>query len=507
MGSRSSGDYARILSGTAANVAGIGCAAVAILVVQVLMTRTLGREEFGVVTVLTQAAFVVSFATRSGMDMAVLRTVAIHVGENEIGPVRSLVARATAIAGAVSAFVAVLVALAAEPISSLVGGGAATHRAVLAAAVGLPFLATANVWLAATRGLKLMRYTLYVFWAGQNAVWILLTLLLWLVEASAATSVLAYSLSWAWAAGAAWWSWRREAARWPTARPARGWLEDLLRYSGPRAPAAFLAQMLFWIDLFVLTQFAGGADVGVYSAALRAGQVVMLFLTSVNMMFAPFVADLYNRGEREHLDRLYKTLTRWILAGTLPVFLLIALAPEAVMRIFGRGFAVGTTALLILTAGQLANIATGSAGFILVMVGRTGWDLVVYACSVALDIALALWLCPRYGIEGAAVANAVTLVASNCARLLAVRRFVAIQPYDHTYARLAGPALLCGLAMWGADALAGDAGYLPDLVGMGVVGGAVYAAAYLAIGLSPQERRGAAALWARARDRSARSMG
>lgn len=507
MGSRRAGDYVQILSGTAANVAGIACAAVAMLIVQVLMTRTLGREEFGLVTVLTQAAFVVSFATRSGMDMAVLRTVAIHAGADDLGRVRTLVARAAAIAGVVSAVVAVLVAFAAGPIASAVGGDESASRdAVRAAALGLPFLAVANVWLAATRGLKIMRYTLYVFWAGQNAVWILLTLLLWMVEASATTSVLAYSLSWVWAAGAAWWFWRREARGWPTASPAPGWLEALLRYSGPRAPAALLAQMLFWVDLFVLTQFARRADVGVYSAALRAGQIMMLFLTSVNMMFGPFVADLYSRGEREHLERLYKTLTRWILAGTLPLFLLIAIAPDAVMRVFGPEFAAGTTALLILTAGQLANIATGSAGFILVMVGRTGWDLLIYVGSVALDVALAWWLCPRYGIEGAAIANAVTLVLSNCARLLAVRRFVAIQPYDATYARLAGPALLCGGAMWAVHALV-PGGYLAELVVVGAVGGAVYAAAYLAIGLSPQERRGAAALYARVRDRSARSMG
>ena len=61
--------------------------------------------------------------------------------------------------------------------------------------------------------------------------------------------------------------------------PEPGWLDTLLRYAGPRAPAALFAQLLFWTDLFVLTRFAPPADVGVYSAALRAGQIAMLFLT------------------------------------------------------------------------------------------------------------------------------------------------------------------------------------------------------------------------------------
>ncbi|MDQ4057991.1 MAG: hypothetical protein M3124_02590, partial [Actinomycetota bacterium] len=77
------GDYRTILSGTAQNVVGIGVAAAALLVIQVLMTRILGSAGYGVVTVLTQAAFVASFATRAGMDMAVLRDVAVDAGTGE----------------------------------------------------------------------------------------------------------------------------------------------------------------------------------------------------------------------------------------------------------------------------------------------------------------------------------------------------------------------------------------------------------------------------------------
>jgi O-antigen/teichoic acid export membrane protein len=325
-------------------------------------------------------------------------------------------------------------------------------------------------------------------------------LVLWQFSESTTASVLAYSLSWVWAAGAAWFFWHRESRTWGTGPVEPGWLERLFRYAGPRAPAALFAQLLFWTDLFVLTRFAGGADIGVYSAALRAGQIVILFLTSVNLMFSPYVADLYNRGQRERLDALYKTLTRWIVAATLPLFLLISVAPDEVMRVFGSGFSEGQTALLILLGGQFVNIATGSAGFILIMVGRTGWDLAVYAGSLLLDVALALWLCPRYGIEGAAVANAVTFACSNCVRLALVRRFVNIQPYDRRYLRAVGPALIAGAVMWVTHS-AVSGGYLESLTVTGLAGGTAYAAAYLAFGLTAEERRAGRALLTRLRAR------
>ncbi|MDP9223655.1 MAG: flippase, partial [Actinomycetota bacterium] len=388
---------------------GIVIAALATLGAQVLLTRSLGAKGFGVVTVATQAAFVTSFATRAGMDMAVLRDVAVESGSGRWDRIRVPVTRAIAIAAGVSLLFAIAGALASPWLSRVFSMDPQQSRGVfVAASLGLPFLALTNVWLGATRGLKLMRYTLYVFWAGQPIAWLVLMVIGLHFSKTPAAMVLAYSLSWILASGGAFLSWRRESRTWDSAPMEPGDLPRLVRYAGPRAPAALASQLLFWTDLFVLTNYVSHSAVGVYSAALRVGQIVVLFLTSVNLMFSPFVADLHNRGETERLDRLYKTLTRWTVAATMPAFLVLAVVPSLALRIFGAAFAGGETALLILLAGQFVNIFTGSSGFVLIMAGRTGWDLVIYAGALVLDLILAFLLCPRYGIEGAAIANACT---------------------------------------------------------------------------------------------------
>src|SRR5919199_3584643 len=90
-------DYLTILSGTSQNVVGIVIAALATFAAQVLMTRTLGASAYGVITIVTQGAFVLSFATRAGMDFAVLRDVAIHAGRGDTDRVRTPVQRAVMI--------------------------------------------------------------------------------------------------------------------------------------------------------------------------------------------------------------------------------------------------------------------------------------------------------------------------------------------------------------------------------------------------------------------------
>jgi O-antigen/teichoic acid export membrane protein len=492
--SKQGSDYLSILSGTTQNIAGIVVAAIATFAVNVLMSNALGAEGFGIVTVVTQAAFVASFATRAGMDMAVLRDVAVEVGQSRFERIRSQVSRANLIGFGVSAFVAAVVLLAPGQVGALFSlDGRSARLALQMAALGLPFLAAANIWLSATRGLKIMRYTLYVFWAGQPILWILLMLGGWVLARTTWMSALTYSLSWVMAAAAAGYFWRRESSQWDPEPMERGAMSRLFRYAGPRAPAALFSQLLFWTDLFVLTRYASQVEVGIYSAALRAGQVIVLFLTSVSLMFSPYVADLHNRGETERLDKLFKTLTRWTIAATMPVFLLLSVAPEEALRIFGSRFSEGQAALLILIVGQFINIATGSVGFVLIMVGRTGWDLIVYAGSLALNLGLAFWLCPRYGMEGAAIANSVTFALSKWARLLLVKRFVDIQPYDRSYGRLVVPSLVSLGAMWLVHMAVGG-NWLVDLAATGLVGGIVYAAAFLAVGLNPAERSGISSL-------------
>jgi O-antigen/teichoic acid export membrane protein len=496
------GDYRRIFAGTAQNVLGIAIAGVATLAANLLMSHVLGREAFGVVTVVTQAAFVASFATRAGMDMAVLRDVAVEAGVGRWERIKRPVTRAVAIAGAVSLIVAFLGLVLADQLRSVLSIDAAMGRHVIeAAALGLPFLALTNVWLSATRGLKIMRYTLYVFWAGQPVMWVVLMVLGWRISETAWMSVLAYSVSWVLASLAAAYFWLKESSRWESAPLEAGAMSKLFRYAGPRAPAALFSQLLFWTDLFVLTRYASDAEVGSYSAALRVGQIVVLFLTSVNLMFSPYVADLHNRGETERLDKLFKTLTRWTIAATLPAFILLAVAPQNVLKLFGGEFSDAKGALLILLGGQLFNIATGSVGFVLIMAGRTGWDLLVYAGSLVFDLVLAFWLCPRYGMEGAAIANAATFAVANIARLILVKRFVKIQPYDGLYLRMVPAAVACAVAMWAVHQVL-DAASLVELVATAVAGGIVYLAVYAAVGLTPEERRGAAGLVARLRGSS-----
>jgi O-antigen/teichoic acid export membrane protein len=462
------------------------------------MANRLGGTDYGVVTLTTQFAFIAAAATRFGMDVANIRLVAILVGRDEAARVRGLVRRSGTIALLVSLPFAVVAFVASSWLADTFSTGETAEDAFRWAAASIPFAALAFAYMGATRGLKIMRYTLFAQWITQPIGWIVLTLAFWAVASTtSALATAAFGASWAAALAIAYAGWRREGARLPHEVSGAGIPEEhtgaLWRFGALRAPGTLFSQLIFWTDLFVVGVLfgrEGAGQVGVYSGVLRAGQSLFLFLTSVSLTFSPFVADLHHRGERDRLDELYKQVTRWTLAATIPVLLVLAVLPELVLRIFGEEFTAGEDALRILIVGMIVPVMVGTVGFILIMAGRTGWDLVVYVGGVVIDVSLALALARPdvLGIRGAAIAQAATLTFSALARLFLVRRFLGIWPFDTSFLRLLLPTAVGALVMLGVHEVIPDRLWLLDLAGSALGGTIAFGMAMLAVGLTPSER-------------------
>jgi O-antigen/teichoic acid export membrane protein len=509
-------DQRTIVGQTGQNVLGLAIGATATFAAQVLMSNRLGAEAFGVVTLATQFAFIAAAATRFGMDVANVRLVAILVGKGDAGRARGLVARAVGIALTVSVPFAVLAFLAApwiaEHFTALPDVALPAFRW---AAITVPFAALAFTYLGATRGLKIMRYTLYAQWIVQPIGWIVFAIVLWvLASATAGWTSAAFGVSWAAALGVAVIGWRRQRAKLPTEITGEGIPQEstgaLWRFGALRAPGTLFSQLIFWTDLFVLSLLVAGLgtqganDVGVYSGVLRAGQSLFLFLTSVSLTFSPFVADLHHRGETRRLDSLYKQVSRWTLTATIPVVLVLAVAPEQVLRVFGAGFGEGAVALRVIIVGMVVPVMVGTVGFILIMAGRTGWDLVVYMGAFAIDIGLSLALArpSALGIVGAAIAQAATLTFSAVARLFLVKRFLDIWPFDRSWLRLVIPTLIGAAVMAAVHLAVPSEKWLVSLAATGVIGGLAYVVAVIAIGLPTNERTALFRLPTKLRSRS-----
>ena len=253
-------------------------------------------------------------------------------------------------------------------------------------------------------------------------------------------------------------------------------------------------------DRIALGVYRGAHDVGVYAVAAALIAYEAIILQSVNQIFAPVIADIHSRGEHVLLGRMFQTLTKWMLGLTFPLAIVMIAFARPIMRMFGHDFEAGWIILVIGTCGQLVNCGVGSVGYLLLMSGNQRRLVRVQVVMAAVMVVLSLRLVPVWGALGAAVAAALTNVGMNMWNLFEVRRALKLSPYNRSYLKLLpsiGSALLLTLLM-SRVSVSLRAEWALIIVALLLAYGGFSVVAY-AMGLDPDDRLIANAIWARAR--------
>ena len=140
------------------------------------------------------------------------------------------------------------------------------------------------------------------------------------------------------------------------------------------------------------------------------------------------------------------------MALAFPAYLTTMIFAPALLGAFGPGFESGATALVILGAAKLFAAACGPVDVVLLMAGRSALSLLDNGLALAANILLNLALVPRYGINGAAVAWAVSLFITNALPLAQVWRRPGLHPFGRAWTTVLCIALagVAGVQLVGA---------------------------------------------------------
>ena len=167
-------------------------------------------------------------------------------------------------------------------------------------------------------------------------------------------------------------------------------------------------------DILMLGWLAHPEDVGVYRVAVQGSLLVSFVLAAVNLVIAPQIARLHTQGRHAALQRLLTWSARASLVGSLPIALAFWFIGRLLLeRLFGSAFASAYWALAILTFGQMVNVAMGSVGSVLNMTGHERESAIGSTAAACVNVALNAILIPTFGINGAAIAGAISMTLWN----------------------------------------------------------------------------------------------
>jgi O-antigen/teichoic acid export membrane protein len=203
---------------------------------------------------------------------------------------------------------------------------------------------------------------------------------------------------------------------------------ELLTNSLPLLVAASMTLVIQWSDVIMLGVLGDAEDVGIYKPALGVAALIGLIVVSTGAVAAPRFAVLFDRGDLRGLQSLARQTSGIGLATGLPALIVLFVGGSWILSFFGPEFPRAATALRILAVGQFVNVAVGSVRSLLVMTGHQRHLQRTMVTAGAVNILLNLILIPPLGINGAAIATAISVGGVNVANLWWVRATLNIQP-------------------------------------------------------------------------------
>ena len=177
--------------------------------------------------------------------------------------------------------------------------------------------------------------------------------------------------------------------------------------------ATLMASVVQWGAFFVASFYLALDELAIYSAALRAANVVSFLLIAINLVVAPKYAYLFSIKDTKALERLVLLIGRLVFPVATAVLILSLVFSEEIISVFGDNYRSGGVLFSILIVGQFFNAICGSVGYLLNMGGHEREMRNIVFCSGIASLALAVTLISWLGVLGAALSTCLSIVLNN----------------------------------------------------------------------------------------------
>lgn len=414
----------RLVKASSATLAIKAAAAALSFAVGLVLARSLGAGGYGAYSFAMSWVALLRVPALFGLDKLLVRDVAAYCGRGRWGLLRGLLRWADSVALASSFILGVLVFM----VTSMVTEGASSEMvsALRLSLFLIPLTVLVSVRGAVLRGFhrvvlgqlpeELVKPCAFLVLVSIGSLVaadkLSVTVALWFqIVANGAAFLVAASFL------------RRELPSGVTEATRMFEVRSWLSAGGPLMLVGALQVTSVQVPVILLGALADAEAVGLYAVAQRGAALINFILVAVSVPLAPVLASLYASGQVTKLQRVITASTRVVLLAALPFALFLLLYGRWFLALFGPEFAGGATmALTVLSVAELASVTMGSAGLVLMMTGYERDAAVSYAYSVGLNSLLGILLIPQAGVDGAAVAYAISLLVCKLSLVLRARQ-------------------------------------------------------------------------------------
>ncbi len=188
--------------------------------------------------------------------------------------------------------------------------------------------------------------------------------------------------------------------------------------------------IVFNLDKIIINQMLNLSKTGVYTIAFYFGSLIAMPSRPLLKISGTLIADAWKNNDIQSIKQIYSKscLNQLIIGGVL--FLGIWANIENILIILGDDYSEAKWVIFFIGIGYLVDMATGTNAQIIAYSKSYRISLVFILILVVLLILSMYLLIPLYGIKGAALAIAISLIGNNLMRYLFLYKKYGLQPFN-----------------------------------------------------------------------------
>ena len=205
------------------------------------------------------------------------------------------------------------------------------------------------------------------------------------------------------------------------------------------------------VDSLMVAGLLGLAPVAVYTTSFYMATVIEVPKRAMTQVATPLISRGFEKNDLADIKNIYsKTALNQFILGSL---LLIGIAAnlDSIFLLMPKGefYQAGKWVVIIVGAGKLVDMLFGPSSEIIVYSKYYSFNIILILLLAGVIVTANNLLIPAYGIEGAAMGAALTLVIFNAVKFVFIWVKLELQPFSSAFLKV---AFIGGVA-WSAHLL------------------------------------------------------
>lgn len=179
--------------------------------------------------------------------------------------------------------------------------------------------------------------------------------------------------------------------------------KDILKYGLPLFPTIFIVMLNTSLSQLILKNYVEYEMIGIFSNALTMASIITIVQSGLNTFWTPFVYEYKN--EQTKIQKMHHIITYLLISCG---FAIIAFQDVVYLLLVNEKYWASKSIMGLLMISPISETISETLGLGIELSKKTYMKFPVYVVSIIVNVVSCILLIPKYGIVGAAAANAIS---------------------------------------------------------------------------------------------------